>query len=118
MGNFNKQDNKLEKLFAMYERPMYYYALKITEDPHMAEDVVQDAFCKMIKYIEAIRYEDDREIKSYLLTVIKTCAADLLRKNKNKETVTDSLEDNVIYVFPYNVGGTTQNFNNDSVFTY
>ena len=48
----------------MYERPMYYYALKITADPYMADDVVQDAFCKMIKYIESINYEDEREIKS------------------------------------------------------
>lgn len=98
MGNIYKREEELEKLFAMYERPMYYYALKITADPHMAEDVVQDAFCKMIKYIDSINYNDDREIKSYLLAVIKTCAADILRKNKTKDAVTNSLEDNVIYI--------------------
>jgi RNA polymerase sigma factor (sigma-70 family) len=98
MGTINKQEDALEKLFTLYERPMYYYALKITADPYMAEDVVQDAFCKMMKYIESINYEDEREIKSYLLAVIKTCAADSLRKNKVQETVTNPLEDNVLYI--------------------
>lgn len=98
MGNFLKQEDALEKLFDLYERPMYYYALKITTDSYIAEDVVQDAFCKMIKYIDSINYEDDREIKSYLLVVIKTCAADNLRKNIIQETVTNSLKDNVLYI--------------------
>lgn len=98
MGNYHKKEDALEKLFTLYERPMYYYALKITADPYMAEDVVQDAFCKMIKYIDSINYEDDREIKSYLFAVIKTCASDNLRKNKIHETVTNSLEDNVLYI--------------------
>lgn len=98
MGTLNKQANALGKLFDMYERPMYYYALKITADPYMAEDVVQDAFCKMIKYIESINYEDDRAIKGYLIAVVKSCAADSLRKNKIQVTVTNSLEDNVLYI--------------------
>ena len=98
MGTLNKQADALEKLFALYEQPMYYYALKITSDPYMAEDVVQDAFCKMIKYIDSINYEGDREIKGYLFSVIKTCAADNLRKNKVQETVTNSQEDNVLYI--------------------
>ena len=98
MGSFHKQEDALERLFDLYERPMYYYALKITADPYMAEDVVQDAFCKMIKYIDSINYENDREIKSYLFAVIKTCAADNLRKDKVRETVTNSLEDNVLYM--------------------
>lgn len=91
-------DDTLEQLFALYERPMYYYALKITADPYMAEDVVQDAFCKMIKYFDSINCEDERRIKGYLLTVIKTCAADNLRKNKKRETVTSSFEENVLYI--------------------
>lgn len=98
MGTLNKQADALEKLFALYERPMYYYALKIAADPYMAEDVVQDAFCKMIKYIGSINYEDEREVKSYLFSVIKTCAADNQRKNKFQETVTNSVEDNVLYI--------------------
>ena len=98
MGTLNKQADALEKLFTLYEQPMYYYALKITSDPYMAEDVVQDAFCKMIKYIDSINYEGDREIKGYLFSVIKTCAADNLRKNKVQETVTNSQEDNVLYI--------------------
>lgn len=98
MGNLNKQEDALEKLFDLYERPMYYYALKITADPYMAEDVVQDAFCKMIKYMRSISYEDEREIKSYLLSVVKSCAADSFRKIKIQESVTNYSEDNVLYI--------------------
>ena len=98
MGSFHKQEDALEKLFDLYERPMYYYALKITSDPYMAEDAVQDAFCKMIKYIDSINYEDDREIKSYLFCVTRTCAADKLRKNKFQKTVTNIQEENVLYI--------------------
>ncbi len=97
MGLYKRTD-ALGTLFDLYERPMYYYALKITADPYLAEDVVQDAFCKMIKYIDSINYEDEREIKSYLFAVIKTCVADNLRKNKVQETVTNPLEDNVLYI--------------------
>ena len=98
MRDFDKREEALETLFSLYERPMYHYALKLTADPYLSEDVVQDAFCKMIKYVDSIHYENDEKIKSYLFAVTRTCAADHLRKNKIQTAVTNKLEDNVLYI--------------------
>lgn len=93
-----KRKDLLEKLFLKYKGPLYLYALKITKEPATAEDVVQEVFCKMIKYIDSINYENEREIKAYLMTVIRSCAMDSFRKNKDKLHVTNSYEENVIYI--------------------
>lgn len=98
MSDAHTRKNALKTLFSLYKRPMYYYALKITKDPHSAEDIVQDAFCKIIKYIDAIDYENDRAIKSYLCAVVRSCAADSFRKNKSADPVTDPTEKTVLYI--------------------
>lgn len=97
MKNLSRKD-ALEKLFLKYKGPLYLYALKMTEKPATSEDIVQEVFCKMIKYIDSINYEDEREIKAYLFAVARSCAMDHYRKNKDKLHVTDSFEENVIYI--------------------
>jgi RNA polymerase sigma-70 factor (ECF subfamily) len=98
MSNHRKQKDNLEKSFLMYKSPMYYYAFNMLGDTHMAEDAVQDAFCRMIKYIDLINFEDEQSMKGYMFTVIKTCVIDCLRKNKDLGMVTDPLESNVLYI--------------------
>ena len=98
MGDNHNREGALEIIFNLYEKPMYYYALKLTADPYIAEDVVQDAFCKMIKYIDSIHCENEERLKGYLFAVTRTCAADHLRKNKSRGLVTNSLEENVLYI--------------------
>ncbi|MGI5927844.1 MAG: RNA polymerase sigma factor [Thermacetogeniaceae bacterium] len=98
-NNLDKRKEILEKLFCQYKQPMHHYALKITNDFNLAEDTVQDAFCKIIKYIDSINYEDDRAIKSYLFAVTKTCAIDNCRQNKAVEVVTDSFNNNVNVIY-------------------
>ena len=111
MKTFNRKD-ALEKLFLKYKGPLYLYALKITGEPATSEDIVQEVFCKMIKYIDSINYEDEREIKAYLFAVARSCTMDIFRKNKESGYVTNSMCENVTYIgdcsngdFPVLIGG-------------
>ncbi|MDD4591385.1 MAG: sigma-70 family RNA polymerase sigma factor [Parabacteroides sp.] len=97
MKKFNRKD-ALEKLFLKYKGPLYLYALKITGEPATSEDIVQEVFCKMIKYIDSINYEDEREIKAYLFAVARSCTMDIFRKNKESGYVTNSMCENVTYI--------------------
>ncbi len=98
METFYKKKETVEKLYSLHKKQMYRYALSIIRDFSMAEDIIQDAFCKMLEYIDFIESEDEKKLRAYLFVVTRTCTMDNLRKNKKWEDVTDSLENNVLYI--------------------
>ena len=69
----------VEQALAEYEGPLIGYALGIVRDRDRARDVVQDTFIRL--------YQQDREkvqrgLKTWLFTVCRNRALDILRKEK------------------------------------
>lgn len=98
MKIFETKRNILEQIFELYERPMYFYALKITKNPNASEDIVQNAFCKLMKYMDHLGEVDSPQTKSYLFAMIKTCATDYFRSNKISNAMSDPLNDNILLI--------------------
>jgi RNA polymerase sigma-70 factor (ECF subfamily) len=77
----------VEQALAQYEGPLIGYALGIVHDLERARDVVQDTFIRL--------YQQDREkvqrgLKTWLFTVCRNRALDILRKEKRMVALDDA----------------------------
>ena len=71
----------LEALYDRYRAMAYAIALRITADPTLAEDVVQDAFLGVWRHAE--RYVEGRgSVKTWLLAIVHHRAIDAVRRRR------------------------------------
>lgn len=71
----------LEALYDRYRAMAYAIALRITADPTLAEDVVQDAFLGVWRHAE--RYVEGRgSVKTWLLSIVHHRAIDAVRRRR------------------------------------
>lgn len=93
----------MEDLYRLYEQKMYAAAFSILHNTEQAEDAVQDAFVKIVKYLPSIGRADSEDTKHLMLRILKTTAIDQYRRNHREAERTASeecLEDKKIAVFP------------------
>ena len=88
--------SKIEYLFNTYHSDMIRFAkyrLKtagISSYNVDAEDAVQSAFLKIIKYIDRIDFHaGEKEIQSYVLSIVSNEVADILKSNKPFDCLDD-----------------------------
>src|SRR6476646_8785899 len=71
----------LEELYDRYRTMAYSIAYRITSDPTLAEDVVQDAFLGVWR--NASRYVEGRgSVKTWLLSIVHHRAVDAVRRRR------------------------------------
>ncbi len=76
----------IEQAMADYESALIGYAATILHDTDRARDVVQDTFIRLCQQdIEKVR----ASLKSWLFTVCRNRALDVLRKEKHTEPIED-----------------------------
>lgn len=81
ISSYLEGDEKaLSVLVDRYLSDAYYFALKITHDPHIAEDATQESFTKAWKNMR--KFIPGNSFKGWLFTIIRNTAIDLLRKKK------------------------------------
>jgi RNA polymerase sigma factor (sigma-70 family) len=78
----------LEALYDRYRAMAYAIALRITADPTLAEDVVQDAFLGVWRHAE--RYAEGRgSVKTWLLAIVHHRAIDAVRRRRPASELPD-----------------------------
>lgn len=75
-----EESAKLQRLFEIYEQPMYRIAYAVLKDSAAAEDAVSDAFMKIIPKIGKIGMPDSPKTKSYVIKTLKNTAIDIYRR--------------------------------------
>jgi len=81
-------DDLVEHALKEYESPLIGYAMTILKDLERSRDVVQDTFIKLYKQdVEKVR----TGLKSWLYTVCRNRALDVLRKEKRMVSVDDEI---------------------------
>ncbi|MBI3746456.1 MAG: sigma-70 family RNA polymerase sigma factor [Chloroflexi bacterium] len=84
-------EGRLEALEALYDRyraMAYAIALRITADPTLAEDVVQDAFLGVWRHAD--RYVEGRgSVKTWLLSIVHHRAIDAVRRRRPARELPD-----------------------------
>lgn len=74
-------------LYEQYAGKLFVVCKRYIKDPEDAEDVLQDAFIKVFKYIETFRFECPLE--AWLKRIVINTALKQLRKQKPWENTTD-----------------------------
>lgn len=78
----------LEILYDRYRAMAYAIALRITADPTLAEDVVQDAFLGVWRHAD--RYAEGRgSVKTWLLSIVHHRAIDAVRRRRPASDLPD-----------------------------
>jgi RNA polymerase sigma-70 factor (ECF subfamily) len=78
----------LEELYDRYKTMAYSIAYRITNDPTLAEDVVQDAFLGVWR--NAARYVEGRgSVKTWLLAIVHHRAIDSVRRRRPTSELPD-----------------------------
>lgn len=85
---------KFRFLYEKYRYLLYKVANDILNDPHLAEDAVQDAYIKIAQNILKIGDVHSYQTKRYLIQIIKTTTIDIYRK-KAKYHVHEVLVDEI-----------------------
>lgn len=75
---------KLEELYRLYEKPMYYIALAVLKNHHQAEDAVSESFYRIIKHLDKLGEPEEPKTKQYIIKVIKSVAISRYRKNASE----------------------------------
>ena len=79
-------ENFVEQALLTYESSLIGYATTILNDPDLARDVVQETF---IKLCQQNRHKVEESLKSWLFTVCRNRAFDILRKEKRNQPLDD-----------------------------
>ena len=81
----------LEHLYDRYKAMAYSIAYRITNDPTLAEDVVQEAF--LGAWRNAARYIEGRgSVKTWLLSIVHHRAIDAIRRRRPTTELPDPIE--------------------------
>ena len=91
-------DNKtrFEIIYEEYKNLMYYVANQILGDTKDSEDIVHDAFLKLITIIDRIDDPKCPKTKNLVVTIVERKAIDLYRRRKRRQIV--PLEEETINV--------------------
>lgn len=73
-------ENALTILVDRYLGDAYHFALKLTHDSHLAEDVVQESFVKAWNNMR--KFIPGNSFRGWLFTIIRNTSIDALRKKK------------------------------------
>lgn len=98
MNKMDKGDlEKLERLYKIYSKSMYNAAYGILHNHHDTEDVIQQAFLKLIPYASKIRDDEKGMTCNFLKIVARNAATDYIRKktylNKKEDYIDDVVDD-------------------------
>ncbi len=77
----DKGEGTLTEIINRYLKPVYSFAYRLTGNAQDAEDISQEAFLKMWKNLK--KYKPEESFKTWLFTIARNTAFDLLRKKKS-----------------------------------
>ncbi len=72
----------LEELINRHRSRIYTYIYLMVKDQHLAEDVFQDTFIKVIKSLRDGKYRDDGKFLSWVVRIAHNLIIDYYRKKK------------------------------------
>ena len=77
-------EEKIGKLYTLYEQKMYRLAYGVVHNEGQAEDIVQESFIKIFSHIDEVGQAESLETKRWVLNIVKNEAIDHYRRNRRK----------------------------------
>lgn len=82
----------LETLIKRHQRKIFSYIMLIVKDQHVAEDVFQDTFIKVINTLKAGSYNEEGKFLPWVMRIAHNLIIDYFRKNKRMPFIENSEE--------------------------
>lgn len=76
--------SKAEQLITRYQGLLYSIAYKMIGNEHMAEDIVIEAWIKILSHLDSIGEVEENRTKGFLVTILENTAINEYNKNKKK----------------------------------
>lgn len=78
------REEQLTQLYETYKKPMWRYAFQILHDEHLADDVVQSVFQKIIEKFEFISSLNCNKLHAYIVIMVRNMAYSACRQRKHQ----------------------------------
>ena len=86
----------LEELINRHRKKIYTYIILIVKNQHLAEDIFQDTFIRVMRSLQDGRYVDNGRFLSWVLRIAHNLIIDHFRKDKQLKTISnDSCETDI-----------------------
>ncbi len=79
----------IETLIHRHKKKVYSYILLIVKDQHLAEDIFQDTFIKVICSLVDGKYKDNGRFLSWVIRIAHNLIIDNFRKEKQMNTISN-----------------------------
>lgn len=81
-----EQRDKFEYIYNLYKGMMYNVAFSVAKDHFLAEDIVHETFLSLIRIIDDVRIDSQKETGKFLKIVTHNQAVDHIRKLDRSQT--------------------------------
>ena len=82
----NGDKSSIEVLINRHKNKVYNYIILTVKNQHLAEDIFQDTFIKVIKSLHAGKYKDNGKFLSWVIRIAHNLIIDHYRKEKQINT--------------------------------
>ncbi|MCG8540139.1 MAG: RNA polymerase sigma factor [Clostridia bacterium] len=79
--------NKLEQLYFLYHKEMFYIAYTILKDYHEAEDVVQTTILKLSSRLGRIKNVNCIKTRAFLIIIVRNLSINIYNQRKKRKSV-------------------------------
>lgn len=84
--------NRVEEVYRLYRKHMYYTAYAVLKDHHEAEDVVQSAIIKIVDHLHKIEDIQCNKTKGFLVILVRNLAINIYNQRKRTDVNMDKLK--------------------------
>jgi RNA polymerase sigma factor (sigma-70 family) len=98
--------SSLEALIKKHQSKIFSYIMLIVKDRHLAEDIFQDTFIKVINTLKAGAYNEEGKFLPWVMRIAHNLIIDFFRKSKRMPMVENSEEYDIfetIKIFDQNI---------------
>ncbi|MBN1414587.1 MAG: sigma-70 family RNA polymerase sigma factor [Bacteroidales bacterium] len=79
----------LEILITRYRKQVYSYIVLLIKNQHLAEDIFQDTFVKVIRSLHEGKYHDDGKFLAWVVRIAHNLVIDHFRREKQMNSVSN-----------------------------
>lgn len=79
--------SKFEEIYTTYRQTMLYVANRIVRDQYLAEDIIHQAFLKIIDNLDKINETNCHKTKGYIVVIVHNLSIDFYRKRKRENNI-------------------------------
>jgi RNA polymerase sigma-70 factor (ECF subfamily) len=97
-------ESPLEVLIARHKKRVFSYVMMVVRDRHLAEDIFQDTFIKVIQTLKRGNYNDEGKFLPWVLRIAHNLVIDHFRRLKRMPMVDGGEDFDIFDVVPLRTG--------------